>query len=147
MVSAIVALQKMGLHTETQVSAQAATVQELWLVPLNTKPVKAALDVGTECQNEVKRRGKGHVVGFPTHARGSSVLDKLVKGGNRQAKRSAPELHQAIVEESRHRTDLKRPCFSDACLSMFCRGRNLSSRHLGCRCSTKFLDSPALVVL
>ena len=40
MMSAIGALQNMCLRTQSQVREQAAAVQDLWLAPLNTKPVQ-----------------------------------------------------------------------------------------------------------
>ena len=61
-------------------------MHKFWLVPLNTRPVKAALNAKTEHQNEVKKRAKDMVWGS---------LDE--EGGNRPSKRSAPELQQDRV--------------------------------------------------
>ena len=46
---------------------------------------------------------RGEEEGLTAHARSISVSGRLWKGGNRQGKRSAQELQQTTVCESRHR--------------------------------------------
>ena len=83
---------------EAQVRGQVAAWQAFWLVPLNSKPPKAALDAGTECQNEVEKRRKGHGLGSP-HKCSRGVSGRPGKDDKRQGTRSTPVLQQAIVCE------------------------------------------------
>ena len=96
--SAILALQTLRLHTEGLGREHAAAVQEFWLVPLNSKPVKAAMDAGMDYEEEGKRpRTFPPPPSPPSTARGSCHSGRVGHGHGRQTQRSAVELQLTVV--------------------------------------------------